>query len=56
MVNKAGVAFCLDADTGQKVWHGRLKGQFWTSPIGCDDRIYFFGVDGLTEVVKVTDS
>lgn len=55
MVNKAGVAFCLNQGTGEGVWHSRLEGQCWASSIGCGDRIYFFGVDGLTEVVAAGD-
>ena len=51
MVNKAGVAFCLREDSGEGVWHARLDGQCWASSIGCGERVYFFGVDGLTEVV-----
>ena len=52
MVNKAGVAFCLKADSGEGIWHMRLEGQCWASPIGCSDRVYFFGVDGVTQVVR----
>ena len=55
MVNKAGVAFCVREDTGEGVWHSRLSGQCWASSIGCGERIYFFGVDGLTEVVAAGD-
>lgn len=55
MVNKAGVAFCLRGDTGKGVWHSRLEGQCWASSIGCGERVYFFGVDGLTEVVSAGD-
>lgn len=56
MVNKAGVAFCLREDTGEGVWHSRLSGQCWASSIGCGERVYFFGVDGLTEVVSAGDT
>lgn len=55
MVNKAGVAFCLREDTGEGVWHARLDGQCWASSIGCGERVYFFGVDGLTQVVAAGD-
>ena len=55
MVNKAGVAFCLRDDTAEGVWHARLHGQCWASSIGCGERVYFFGVDGLTEVVSAGD-
>ena len=55
MVNKAGVAFCLRADSGEEIWHSRLEGQCWASPIGLGDRVYFFGVGGVTEVVEAGD-
>ena len=52
MVNKAGVAFCLNAESGESVWYERIEGQCWASPIGWQDRVYFFGVDGVTLVVR----
>lgn len=55
MTSKAGIAFCLRADTGEGVWHSRLEGQCWASAIGVRDHVYFFGVDGVTDVVRVGD-
>ncbi len=52
MVNRAGVAFCLDAKTGQTHWSERLGGSCWASPLASGDRIYFFGKDGLTTVLR----
>ena len=52
MVSKAGVAFCLDIESGQEIWRSRLEGPSWASPIGLKDRVYFFGVNGVTEVVE----
>lgn len=51
MVSKAGVAFCLRADSGEEIWRARLQGQCWASAVGLRDRVYFFGVDGVTTVV-----
>ena len=56
MVNKAGVAFCLDLKTGREMWHQRLKGPCWASSIATDDSIYFFGVDGTVEIYRAADS
>lgn len=56
MVNKAGVAFCLRLDSGQEVWHSRLEGQCWASPIGLGNRVYFFGVGGVADVVEAGDT
>ncbi len=51
-VNKVGVAFCLDLQTGEERWRARLGGEVWASPLAAADRIYFFGVDGKTFVMK----
>ena len=56
MVNKAGVAFCLDLKTGQEVWRQRLKGPCWASSLAAGDSIYFFGVNGTVEVYSAADS
>ncbi len=51
-VNKVGVAFCLDLKTGEERWRARLGGEVWASPLAAGDRIYFFGVDGKTFVMR----
>jgi outer membrane protein assembly factor BamB len=51
-VNKVGVAFCLDLKTGEELWRERLGGEVWASPLAAGDRIYFFGVDGKTHVLR----
>ncbi|MGE0126927.1 MAG: PQQ-binding-like beta-propeller repeat protein [Blastocatellales bacterium] len=51
-VNKVGVAFCLDLKTGEELWRQRLDGEVWASPLAAGDRIYIFGVDGKTRVLR----
>jgi outer membrane protein assembly factor BamB len=51
-INKVGVAFCLDLKTGEERWRERLGGEVWASPLAAGDRIYFFGVDGKTHVLR----
>lgn len=51
-VNKVGVAFCLDLKTGEEHWRQRLGGEVWASPLAAGDRIYFFGIDGKTHVLR----
>ncbi|MBT6158160.1 MAG: PQQ-binding-like beta-propeller repeat protein [Planctomycetaceae bacterium] len=51
MVNRAGVAFCLDANTGKNVWKQRIGESCWASPLGAGDRVYFFSKSGTTTVV-----
>lgn len=51
-INKVGVAFCLDLKTGEERWRQRLGGEVWASPLAAGDRIYFFGIDGKTFVLR----
>lgn len=43
---------CLDVVTGDERYRERLDNQQWATPIAAGDRIYFFGKDGVTTVVK----
>ncbi len=49
--NRAGVLFCLTADTGQTRYNTRLAESNWATPIGLGDRVYFFGRSGKTTVM-----
>jgi outer membrane protein assembly factor BamB len=51
MVSDAGVVTCLSAPTGKPVWHERLEGEFSSSPVCADGKIYFCNQDGATFVV-----
>ena len=51
-VNRAGVVFCFDATTGHKHYAKRIGQGCWSTPVGLGDRIYIFGKDGLTTVIK----
>ncbi len=55
MTNKAGVAFCVDSETGVEVWRERLSGACWASPVAVGGHVYFFGVDGVTAVYRAGD-
>ncbi|WP_299462497.1 PQQ-binding-like beta-propeller repeat protein [uncultured Gimesia sp.] len=50
-VNKVGVVYCFDAETGKQVYVKRLRQPCWATPLGLGDRIYFPGKDGLTTVI-----
>ena len=52
MVSDKGVATCLDAKTGAAVWTERLGGNFSSSPLAADGRIYVGNRDGATFVIK----
>jgi outer membrane protein assembly factor BamB len=50
-VNKAGVVFCYNAETGEKHYSKRIEQGCWATPVAVGDRLYVFGKDGLTTVL-----
>ena len=50
-VNRTGVIYCFDTETGKLNYKERSKQSCWATPYGVGDRVYFFGKDGLTTVV-----
>ena len=50
-VSNKGMATCLDAKTGEGNWVERLGGQYCSSPLYAEGRIYFMNRDGETKVV-----
>jgi outer membrane protein assembly factor BamB len=51
MVADNGVATCVDAQTGEIVWQKRLRGEYLTSPIAGDGKVYFGATDGRYTVI-----
>jgi outer membrane protein assembly factor BamB len=52
LVNKVGVAFCLDLQAGAELWRERVGGECWATPLAAGDRIYFFTNEGITTVMR----
>jgi len=52
MTNEVGIATCLDAATGARVWQHRLGGIFFASPVAGDGKVYFVSETGETFVLK----
>ena len=52
LVDDQGIATCLEARTGKRVWQKRLPGEYTVSPVAAGDRIYFINDAGDTTVVK----
>ena len=50
-VTKAGVVFCYNSKTGEKVYAKRACGTCWATPVAIGDRVYLFGKDGTTVVI-----
>jgi outer membrane protein assembly factor BamB len=55
-VSDSGMASCLDAETGKRVWRERLSGQYFASPIAIGKYVYFCNQEGLTTVIRAADS
>ena len=51
MVDDSGIATCLEAKTGERVWTHRIGGIHYASPIYAAGRIYFFDNEGRTVVI-----
>lgn len=52
LVDDDGLATCLDAATGSRLWQERLGGKFRASIIAGDGKLYFTSLEGVTTVLK----
>jgi outer membrane protein assembly factor BamB len=52
MANDQGVATCIDAKTGEKVWQSRVDGVFSASPVAGDGKVFLLSENGETFVLK----
>ncbi len=53
-VDKSGTVVCVNLETGAEKYRERLDNQQWATPIGCGDRVYFFGKDGTTPCIRAS--
>lgn len=51
-VNRAGVVFAVNLDDGSELYAQRIDQAPWATAIGSKDRVYFFGKDGTTTVIR----
>lgn len=52
LINRSGIATCLEARTGEVVWKERLPGEYSATPIVARDRIYAFNEDAVCTVFR----
>jgi outer membrane protein assembly factor BamB len=52
MVTNAGIATCLDATDGSRLWRQRLPGSYQASPVAGDGKVYFTSMEGTTVVIR----
>jgi outer membrane protein assembly factor BamB len=50
-VNRSGLIYCFDLETGELNYKERTKQSCWATPVGIGEHVYFFGKDGLTSVI-----
>jgi len=51
-ISDNGVATCRNAQTSEIYWSKRILGDCSASPVYAAGRIYFFGEDGRTSILK----
>lgn len=51
-VNRSGVVWCLNLQDGSTTYTERTQQGVWATPVAAGERIYLFGKDGLTTVLK----
>jgi len=54
-VDRRGMLFCLDLETGAEIFTERLGHPVWATPIGIGEQLYFVGEDGMTTVLAASD-
>lgn len=52
MIHERGNLTCLEAETGKIVYTNKLKGEFYSSPICADGKIYFSSKKGIVYVLQ----
>ena len=54
-VNRSGVVYCLDLETGKEKYAERTADSTWATPIGNRKSVYLFGKGGTTTVIQSGD-
>ena len=53
-INDLGVVLCIDAVTGDEVWKTRAPGNYRSSPILADGKLYFFSEEGQGTILSAS--
>ena len=54
MVSDRGIASCLEAKSGKKLWTDRITGNYSASPIYSGGKIYFLNESGVATVIEAS--
>lgn len=52
MIGDTGIATCVEAKTGEIVWQQRIGGEYSSSPVYADGKIWMFSEEGKTTAIK----
>jgi outer membrane protein assembly factor BamB len=52
ILNENGVAWCIEAASGEITWQERLGGTSWCSTLAADGRLYASNTEGQTFVIE----
>lgn len=52
LINREGIATCLEAGSGKQVWKHRLDGRFSASPLFWNGLIYLFNEDAVCTILR----
>lgn len=55
MVDDRGIASCVDAETGQRLWKERVGGVHSASPLVIGDRVLMINTEGRATLVRAAD-
>lgn len=55
-VNRTGVLYCLDAESGKEHYAHRTADSIWATPIAWADRLWLFGKDGVITTIAPGDT
>lgn len=53
-VNRSGVVYCLDIETGDEKYARRTASNIWSTPLVIGKRLYLFGKDGTTTILNAS--
>lgn len=53
-IGRGGILNCFNVSDGERTWQARVGGQFWSTPVIAEDRMYMFAQDGKVSVVALS--
>lgn len=55
VINNAGVLNCVNRETGERIWRGRVEGPISGSPVaGAENRLFLFSESGIGQIVDLS--